>query len=172
MASVAERIEPTLKAGLVELCKTRPDDPRTWLANWLIANKPPPQLQPAGDELIAELVALAAEPITLDPDDEYAGLEPLNEARMLLVRKLYDACDAADGVAGDDIILARLKTATVQCGPFTLCPMSEFSKMDTSKDGVVTLAEVVEYFTYVGQTMGETDFEYLVESIMRGVTQA
>jgi len=45
---VAEVLQPTLTAGLVELCRARPVDPRTWLAEWLIANKPPPKLQEAG----------------------------------------------------------------------------------------------------------------------------
>ena len=38
---VAVHITPTLTKGLRELARARPADPRTWLAEWLIANKPP-----------------------------------------------------------------------------------------------------------------------------------
>ncbi|XP_027007757.1 nucleoside diphosphate kinase homolog 5 [Tachysurus fulvidraco] len=33
-------INPTLLTGLTELCKTKPADPFTWLADWLIQNNP------------------------------------------------------------------------------------------------------------------------------------
>ena len=39
---VNEAITPTLTKGLAALCKARPADPATWLAEWLIANKPTP----------------------------------------------------------------------------------------------------------------------------------
>lgn len=45
---VGAKLEPTLKRGLVELCRARPEDPRTWLANWLLENKPAPPLAAAG----------------------------------------------------------------------------------------------------------------------------
>ena len=38
---VAEHINPTLIPGLVALCRAKPADPTTWLADWLVANKPP-----------------------------------------------------------------------------------------------------------------------------------
>ena len=34
---VSATIAPTLNRGLVELCRTKPEDPRTWLAHWLMA---------------------------------------------------------------------------------------------------------------------------------------
>lgn len=34
---------PTLSKGLAALCRAKPADPRTWLAEWLLANKPPPK---------------------------------------------------------------------------------------------------------------------------------
>ena len=37
---VAETLTPTLTAGLVELCKVKPEAPVEWLANWLVANNP------------------------------------------------------------------------------------------------------------------------------------
>ncbi|XP_078407014.1 nucleoside diphosphate kinase homolog 5 [Cetorhinus maximus] len=33
-------VNPTLLRGLTELCKQKPRDPITWLADWLIANNP------------------------------------------------------------------------------------------------------------------------------------
>jgi len=41
---VHHKISPTLNPALVALCRARPDDPVTWLANWLLANKPQPPL--------------------------------------------------------------------------------------------------------------------------------
>ena len=41
-------ITPTLSKGLVELCRAKPADPRTWLAEWLLANKPAPKLAAEG----------------------------------------------------------------------------------------------------------------------------
>lgn len=38
----AEYILPTLQKGLAALCKARPSDPTTFLAEWLLANKPAP----------------------------------------------------------------------------------------------------------------------------------
>ena len=39
---------PTLQKGLYALCKEKPADPRTWLAEWLLSNKPPPPKLQAG----------------------------------------------------------------------------------------------------------------------------
>lgn len=53
---VDTKLSPTLKAGLVELCRARPEDPRTWLANWLLANKPPGPLAAAGTAAAVQAV--------------------------------------------------------------------------------------------------------------------
>jgi len=37
---VTQALTPTLTAGLVELCRTKPSNPVEWLAKWLIANNP------------------------------------------------------------------------------------------------------------------------------------
>ena len=47
---------PTLNKGLVALCRARPADPRTWLANWLLENKPPPTEQAAGTAAAQEAI--------------------------------------------------------------------------------------------------------------------
>jgi len=54
--SVDGSLTETLNRGLVELCNVRPDDPKTWLANWLLANKPPPKVQPAGTAAAVQAV--------------------------------------------------------------------------------------------------------------------
>jgi len=41
-------ILPTLNKGLAAMCRAKPADPRTWLAEWLVANKPPPKQQKEG----------------------------------------------------------------------------------------------------------------------------
>lgn len=48
MEYVSSEILPTLQKGLYALCKEKPADPTTWLAEWLLANKPPPKNQQAG----------------------------------------------------------------------------------------------------------------------------
>ena len=45
---VSNEIMPTLQRGLHALCKEKPADPRTWLAQWLLANKPTLNLQAEG----------------------------------------------------------------------------------------------------------------------------
>ncbi|CAH1246534.1 NME5 [Branchiostoma lanceolatum] len=37
---LARHVNPTLLGGLTELCKQKPEDPVTWLANWMIENNP------------------------------------------------------------------------------------------------------------------------------------
>jgi len=39
---VSTTLTPTLTPALVALCKAKPADPVVWLAEWLLANKPPP----------------------------------------------------------------------------------------------------------------------------------
>ena len=60
---VRENIEPTLTKGLAELCRARPSNPCTWLAEWLQANKPPPPKrtapEPKPEPLSAEALAAA-----------------------------------------------------------------------------------------------------------------
>ena len=60
---VRENIEPTLTKGLAELCRARPSNPCTWLAEWLQANKPPPPKraapEPKPEPLSAEELAAA-----------------------------------------------------------------------------------------------------------------
>jgi len=38
-AYLSHTVSPLLVRGLTELCKTRPDDPVAWLADWLLANR-------------------------------------------------------------------------------------------------------------------------------------
>jgi len=45
---VSAELTPTLAPALAALCREKPADPVTWLANWLLANKPPPKLQKEG----------------------------------------------------------------------------------------------------------------------------
>ena len=40
-------LSPTLTSGLVELCRVKPEDPVSWLAHYLLANKPPPRVEAA-----------------------------------------------------------------------------------------------------------------------------
>ena len=46
-AYVARTMGATLTQGLAALCREKPSDPVTWLAEWLIANKPPPEVKKA-----------------------------------------------------------------------------------------------------------------------------
>lgn len=56
---VQEHISSTLTPALAALCRERPADPVTWLANYLLANKPPPPVvkQRPTDRLISILLA-------------------------------------------------------------------------------------------------------------------
>ena len=37
---VIKNVMPVLTEGFVELCKIKPEDPITWIANWLLENNP------------------------------------------------------------------------------------------------------------------------------------
>ncbi|XP_062855999.1 nucleoside diphosphate kinase homolog 5 [Trichomycterus rosablanca] len=51
-------VNPTLLTGLTELCKTKPSDPFTWLAGWLMKNNPnKPQISD-GDSMMTNDFAL------------------------------------------------------------------------------------------------------------------
>jgi len=41
-AAVLSELQPVLDRGLVALCRARPAQPVEWLAEWLLANRPPP----------------------------------------------------------------------------------------------------------------------------------
>jgi len=53
---VSEALQPTLTKGLVELCRARPDDPVSWLANWMLENKPAPSLAKEGTAAAVQAV--------------------------------------------------------------------------------------------------------------------
>ena len=92
-----ENIEPTLTKGLAELCRARPSNPCTWLAEWLQANKPPPPKraapEPKPEPLSAEALAAATARYSTTADlrkllthDEERGGIPIRllSARWLL----------------------------------------------------------------------------------------
>ena len=94
---VRENIEPTLTKGLAELCRARPSNPCTWLAEWLQANKPPPPTrtapEPKPEPLSAEALAAATARYSTTADlrkllthDEERGGIPIRllSARWLL----------------------------------------------------------------------------------------
>ena len=94
---VRENIEPTLTKGLAELCRARPSNPCTWLAEWLQANKPPPPKraapEPKPEPLSAEALAAATARYSTTADlrklltyDEERGGIPIRllSARWLL----------------------------------------------------------------------------------------
>ena len=75
---VRENIEPTLTKGLAELCRARPSNPCTWLAEWLQANKPPPPKrtapEPKPEPLSAEALAAATARYSTTADRAYDQL--------------------------------------------------------------------------------------------------
>lgn len=46
-SATLEALAPALTKGLVALCEERPAEPVSWLATWLLANKPTPPARPA-----------------------------------------------------------------------------------------------------------------------------
>jgi len=81
------KIQPTLGPALTELARVKPADPVVWLANYLLANKPPPQLQAAGTA--ATMQALV---------DMFSSPEGKAE-----LRALFDSCDKD----GDGCVTAK-----------------------------------------------------------------
>ena len=83
---------PTLSKGLDALCRDKPDDPKTWLANWLLANKPPARLAQEGTTL-----AKAS-----DHDKEAAVLAQLEELRRLSVSVFKNTDEWYDALFRND----------------------------------------------------------------------
>lgn len=52
---VETHVNPTLAKGLIALCREKPANPVEWLAKWLIASKPPPQVLPARPKALRAL---------------------------------------------------------------------------------------------------------------------
>ena len=105
---VRENIEPTLTKGLAELCRARPSNPCTWLAEWLQANKPPPPKraapEPKPEPLSAEALAAATARYSTTADlrkllthDEERGGIPIRllSARWLLTHFQKEGNEAA-----------------------------------------------------------------------------
>ena len=67
---VSEALQPTLTKGLVELCRARPDDPVSWLANWMLENKPAPSLAKEGTAAADEWEGGASLKVTLPLRDD------------------------------------------------------------------------------------------------------
>jgi len=100
----------------------------------------------------------------LDPEDE-GEAPPMSEKRIAVVTKLYNACDAGDGQSGDGIHINRLSTASVSYGPVTEFPLGAFEAMDRSRNGIVTLDEMMGYFQVAGRWMSDSEFSTLLTSL-------
>ena len=111
-------LSPTLSPALAALCKARPASPAAFLANWLLAHKPPPILRPTVKQEQAEAAAEAlrvheavvAKANALAPDERpkdkggywsrYGGawLEPLLEHTTLIDARYFLALADAGGI--------------------------------------------------------------------------
>ena len=126
-----ENLEPTLTAGCVALSREKPADPHTWLANWLLANKPPKKLQASGTA--AALQALVA---TFESPEGKAELQAL-----------FDLCDKdGDGhVTSKEwgkAISANWKTMAKYFGGLTIAEVGKaFKRLDADGSGDLTWDE-------------------------------
>lgn len=130
-SDVEAALTPTLTKGLVELCRARPKDPVTWLAEFLIENKPPTDLNAVGtgDALKALMDAFSTD----------AGKEEL--------RQLFGTIDK-DGngtISGKEWGAAVGKNKAVMSkffGGLTVKEIGQaFSKLDTDGSGDLTWEE-------------------------------
>jgi len=94
-------------------------------------------------------------------------VKPLSATEMELVNKLYALCDPLDGVTGDGIDLKKLGTMEVSAGgPNTVKLCKELENADLSQDGIVTIAELTDYFTNAARFLSESEFSEVVGSLI------
>ena len=128
---VGAHITPTLSKGLVELCRAKPADPRTWLAEWLLANKPAPKLA-------AEGTAAAVQGVI----DMYAtpeGKEALQELWVTLDKNGDGTISSKEWGKG---IAANWKTMSKFFGGATKAEAGKaFKKIDVDGSGDLTWEE-------------------------------
>lgn len=155
---VVDQMQPTLSRGLVALCEARPAEPVTWLASWLLANKPPPPARPPpviaslvaappelGDNVPKRVLALFS---ALDTDHDgvlskaelVAGIDEefaeFSAATRQLVPALFDT--HVDTVAGMDVQLFTSTYASVV-----------FDIFDANHDGYLQLEEAHRALAWV-----------------------
>jgi len=75
-------LAPTLNPALVALCRERPADPVTWLANWLLENKPQPPLFS-----VTEAFKAAAVRVFMMADEDGSGALEFNEVRVIAAQR-------------------------------------------------------------------------------------
>jgi len=79
---VSAVLTPTLQPALIALCRARPPDPITWLAEYLLANKPQPPLFS-----VTEAFKEAAIRVFMMADDDGSGSLSFNEVKVIAERQ-------------------------------------------------------------------------------------
>ena len=104
-------------------------------------------------------VAEEAKTIASGEDDSTEAPTPLSDDRKKQVHELFGAFSANN----DPIDLVTLKSdGTVSSGPGKQSVLYGLEAMDGNNDGKVELSEMVDYFTYVGASLGDEEFTLVI----------
>lgn len=97
------------------------------------------------------------------------AMRDLTDAEQALVTQLYGLCDRADGHEGDGIDLNKLAEVDMSIGPLAVKPMAQLKDADVSKDGIVTLPELNDYFRKAARKLDETELSELLNDLVSSV---
>lgn len=160
---VRDHLNRSVIAGCVALCNARPEDPITFLANWLRDNKPTAPVTNVAEREMAESYADAV--VNLAIAQHVASAEGVNDGqdmlrppapdvlsmypaepgklhRAALLKQVFETVD----VDGDgEITLAEFSMMFDTAGAIDDDVRARFGKMDVDSDGSITLVEFVTH---------------------------
>ena len=117
---------------------------------------------------IAEMLALAAAPVTVSADE--SALPPLSEARAQLVKELYLKYAPSVEVAID---LSRLQgDCKTEIGPSKHTLLESLAAMDANGDSLVVYDEMVSYFNAVGSVLSDDEFDATLSELASSAAMA
>lgn len=140
-------ITPTLKPALIALCKEKPQDPVTFLAKWLEANKPPPpafSVTDAFKEAATHVFYLADEDGSgsLEFEELYTIAASSDEAEQILVHLDKDK----DGVISEEEWVGFFGTLFEINRPMAEALLERSVHMIFERDFMLTVRKLFDVF--------------------------
>ena len=98
-------------------------------------------------------------------EEEAASITPLEGKKKAVIEELFAIWDACDGCADGGISLDQLVGQGIEVGPNKEKVFTQFKAMDTDGDNVVSLEEMMTYFSIAATMMSEDEFAATVEEM-------
>lgn len=104
----------------------------------------------------------AGDPVVAEGEVDSGPPPPLSTTRTALVEELFKTWSADLTVP---IELSGVAAAKVDLGPAKVQVLDGLSIMDANSDGKLELGEMVDYFTMVSQSLSDSEFEDILNSL-------